>query len=64
MDTVNWSPVMFVGVIVIATVLLVVRGGKVYHGPVVTAEGYERAISPRPKRSESKIEASIIEKDA
>lgn len=38
--TFNWAPVMFVGVAVISGVLYIVRGRKVYQGPVVTVEGF------------------------
>jgi choline transport protein len=47
LDTVNWSPLMFVAVMVIAMVLYYVRGRKVYHGPVVTVEGYRSAVALR-----------------
>ena len=36
----NWSPVMFVGVVVLSMVVYVVRGRKVYFGPIVTVEGF------------------------
>jgi choline transport protein len=42
LESMNWSPVMFVGVMVISMVLFVFRGRHVYDGPVVTTEGYHK----------------------
>ena len=39
-EDMNWSPIMFVGVMVISMVLYVAKGRKVYDGPVVSVEGY------------------------
>ena len=33
-DTVNWSPVMFVGVVLLAWVYYILYAHKVYNGPV------------------------------
>jgi choline transport protein len=40
LDTMNWSAVMFVGVMLISMVLYLVRGRHLYKGPVVTVEGF------------------------
>jgi choline transport protein len=61
LDTVNWSPVMFVGVMVIAMVLFVFRGRKVYQGPVVTVENYKRSMALRTEGMLPKDENNVIQ---
>jgi choline transport protein len=40
LESFNWSVVMFVGVMTFSMLLFLVRGRKVYKGPVVTVEGF------------------------
>jgi choline transport protein len=61
LDTVNWAPVMFTGVMVIAMVLFIVRGRKVYQGPVVTVEGYRSARAERTEGILAKDEPNVVE---
>lgn len=41
LDTLNWACVIFGGIMVTSAALFVVRGRKVYDGPVVKVEGRE-----------------------
>jgi choline transport protein len=61
LDTVNWAPVMFSGVMVIAMALFFVRGRKVYQGPVVTVEGYRSDMARRTEGILTKDEINAVE---
>jgi choline transport protein len=61
LDTVNWAPVMFSGIMVIAMVLYFVRGRKVYQGPVVTVEGYRSAMELRTEGMQAKEKTDAVE---
>ncbi|KAF1986462.1 putative GABA permease [Aulographum hederae CBS 113979] len=40
LENFNWAPVIFMIVLITAIVMYFVKGRKVYHGPVVTVEGF------------------------
>ncbi|KAF2664356.1 putative GABA permease [Microthyrium microscopicum] len=62
LDSVNWSPVMFVGVMVVSVVLFAVQGRKVYEGPVVSVESYKRDATRSIEGVMPKEEVNMTEK--